>query len=180
MHQDTIPDDFPVPVLGVAAQSGTGKTTLLEKLIPELVSRGVRLATIKRSHHDFAIDTPGKDSYRHREAGACQVVLASPYRSVYIAEGDGKTEPTLVEQLAMLNIENLDLTLVEGYRNAAIPKIEIHRAELERPLLSDTDKHIIAIVSNTAFTEMTPLPVLPLDDISAITDFVQQFSQQHR
>ena len=112
---------FPIPVLGIAAQSGTGKTTLIERLLPALVSRGLRVGTIKRSHHAFEIDRPGKDSDRMRRAGARQVLVASAYRSALITEGDGVTEPQLPRLLAQLDPAALDLVLVEGFRHDAIP-----------------------------------------------------------
>ena len=105
---------FPVPLLGFAAYSGTGKTTLLTRLIPLLKARGLRCAAIKHSHHDFDIDVPGKDSHRMREAGAEQVVLASPHRTFWVGEGDGHTEPGLAELVDRLDLARLDLVLVEG------------------------------------------------------------------
>ena len=109
--------DFPVPVLGLAARSGTGMTTLLERLIPALRAAGVRVAVIKHSHHDIELDRPGKDSHRLREAGADQIMLASPYRSFWVGEGDGETLPPLPELLDRLDVGCIDLVLLEGYHH---------------------------------------------------------------
>ena len=166
------PSEFSIPVLGFAAFSGSGKTTLLEKLIPILRRRGIRLALVKHSHHDFEMDRPGKDSDRLRRAGAGQVLLASKYRTAWIREGDGETEPDLGELLQHLDTRELDLVLVEGFREAPIAKIEIHRPSLEKPLLCTGDSHIIALAADEAPRQELPVPVLMLDDTESIADFV--------
>ena len=112
------------PVLGFAAYSGTGKTTLLARLIPLLKQRGLRIGLIKHSHHNFDIDQPGKDSYRLRAAGASPVLLVSKYRRAVISELDGEQEPLLHEQLQYLGQAQLDLILVEGFRHEHFPKID--------------------------------------------------------
>ncbi len=162
--------DFPLPVLGVAARSGTGKTTLLTKLIPLLRDAGVRVAVIKHSHHDVELDRPGKDSHRLREAGADQVMLASPYRSFWVGEGDGHTLPPLPELLARLDTSRIELVLLEGYRHLAHARIEVYRADCGHSPLALRDPHVIAVAADEALD--LPLPVLPLDDPAAVRDFI--------
>lgn len=168
--------DYPVPVLGFAAYSGSGKTTLLEKLIPLLRQAGIRIALVKHSHHDFEVDKPGKDSHRLRQAGADQVLLASQYRTAWIREGDGTTEPDLFELLSRLDPALQDLVLVEGFRHEAIPKIEIHRPALGAPMLCKTDADIIAIACDeTPVEDHQGLPLLPLNDPARIAEFVSKW-----
>ena len=167
-----IPSELSIPVLGFAAFSGSGKTTLLEKLIPLLREHGLRLALVKHSHHDFEMDRPGKDSDRLRRAGAGQVLLASKYRTAWIREGDGETEPDLGELLQRLDTRGLDLVLVEGFREAPIAKMEIHRPSLEKPLLCLGDSHIIAVAADEPPRQNLPVPVLMLDDTESIADFI--------
>ncbi|WP_456379005.1 molybdopterin-guanine dinucleotide biosynthesis protein B [Thiolapillus sp.] len=164
--------DFPLPVLGFAAFSGSGKTTLLEQLIPRLRCSGVQLALIKHSHHDFEMDKPGKDSDRLRKAGANQILLASKYRSAWIREGDGETEPDLAELLARLDTKGLDLVLVEGFRDEPIPKIEIHRPSLGKPLLCREDGEVIAVAVDRHPDQEVPVPLLALNQPGEISDFV--------
>ncbi len=164
--------DYPVPVLGFAAFSGTGKTSLLEQVIPLLKAAGIRLALVKHSHHDFEMDKPGKDSYRLRKAGAEQMLLASKYRTAWIKEGDGETEPDLFELLRTLNTSKLDLVLVEGFRHQAFPKIEIHRPVLGKPLLCAEDEDIIALVSDEPVAYECTLPRLPINEPQAVADFI--------
>ncbi len=167
-----IPSELSIPVLGFAAFSGSGKTTLLEKLIPLLRKHGLRLALVKHSHHDFEMDRPGKDSDRLRRAGAGQVLLASKYRTAWIREGDGQTEPDLGELLQRLDTGQVDLVLVEGFREEPIAKIEIHRPSLEKPLLCLRDSHIIALAADEQPRQDVPVPVLMLDDSESIADFI--------
>lgn len=167
--------DYSVPVLGFAAFSGTGKTTLLEQVIPLLKDAGVQLALVKHSHHDFEIDKPGKDSDRLRKAGAGQVLLASKYRTAWVMEGDGETEPDLFTALLRLNTTNLDLVLVEGFRHQAFPKIEIHRPVLGKPLLCMQDENIIAVVCDGPMAQATALPRLPLNEPRVVADFILQW-----
>ena len=167
-----IASDFPLPVLGFAAFSGSGKTSLLEKLIPVLRQQGLKLALIKHSHHDFEMDRPGKDSDRLRRAGAGQILLASRYRTAWIREGDGVTEPDLQELLGRLDVRGLDLVLVEGFRDEPIAKIEIHRPSLGKPLLCREDSHIVALAVDEAPHQEVAVPVLALNDPASIADFV--------
>lgn len=164
--------NFAIPVLGVVAYSGTGKTTLLERLIPCLTRQGVRVAAVKHSHHDFEIDKKGKDSDRLRHAGAGQVVLASQYRTALIIEEDRQTEPDLKQQLERLDHEKLDLVLVEGFRQFDIPKLEIHRPSLAKPLLCNTDSNVIALACDEIPAVEISIPVLPLNDEQEICTYI--------
>jgi molybdopterin-guanine dinucleotide biosynthesis protein B len=159
-------------MLGFVAASGTGKTTLLTRLIPALRARDIRCAAIKHSHHDFDIDVPGKDSYRLREAGAQQVLLASPYRIFSVEQGDGQTEPRLVDLLARLDLSVIDLVLVEGFREERLPKIEVHRPARGMPLLCLQDADIIAVASDADPTRPLPVPTLPLNAPADVAGFI--------
>jgi molybdopterin-guanine dinucleotide biosynthesis protein MobB len=140
---------FPLPLLGFCAYSGTGKTTLLTKLLPLLKREGLRVGMVKHAHHRFDIDHPGKDSYELRKAGAEQMLVASRRRMALVMEtGDQQAEPHLEDALGMLALEHLDLVLVEGFKQAAIAKIELHRPSLGKPLMYPEDRHIIAIASD--------------------------------
>lgn len=162
-------------VLGFAAYSGTGKTSVLTQLLPLLKQQGLKVAVIKHSHHDVEIDQPGKDSYRLRMAGATPVLLASPYRQILIAERDPQQPVSLADQLNILSTYELDLVLVEGFRHEAFSKIELHRPSLGKALLYPDDPNIIAIASDTRLTVPTHLPVLDLNDINAITAFILDY-----
>ncbi|MEO1888531.1 MAG: molybdopterin-guanine dinucleotide biosynthesis protein B [Cycloclasticus sp.] len=162
-------DSLSAPVLGFAANSGTGKTTLLSRLIPILNERGIKVGLIKHSHHDFDIDQPGKDSYRLRKAGASPVVLVSSHRRAVITELSS-TEPTLAEQLYCFPVGSVNLIIVEGFKHEEFPKIELHRAELKSPLLHPHDDAIIAIASDSHL--QTSLPLLDLNNPAQIADFV--------
>lgn len=164
-------------VLGFAAYSGTGKTSLLTQLLPLLKQQGIKVAVVKHSHHDVEIDQPAKDSYRLRQAGATPVVLASPYRQILIAEHDPLIPVSLAEQLKVLSVYDLDLVLVEGFRHEAFPKIELHRPSLGKPLLYPNDPHIFAIASDTDLSVPTDLPLLNLNDIQAIVAFILDYYQ---
>ena len=155
-------------VFGFAGYSGSGKTTLIEKLIPRFVADGLRVSLIKHAHHDFDVDRPGKDSYRHRHAGASEVLLTAAKRWVLMHELRGEAEPDLPEQLARLS--PVDLVLVEGFKRQAIPKLEVHRTETHKPLLFPHDENIVAVATDAALE--TTLPRFDLDDVDAISDFV--------
>ncbi len=168
------------PLLGFAAYSGTGKTTLLTQLIPLLLQQGVKAGVIKHSHHDFDIDHPGKDSYQLRAAGASPVMIASPYRRALITEFRPQGEIGLQEHLAAFPTEGLDLILVEGFRHEAFAKIELHRASLQKPLLYPHDSNIIAIASDTFLETPTHLTRLDLNHPQQIADFIiHQFLSSH-
>jgi len=162
----------PVPVLGFAAWSGTGKTTLLKKLIPTLRARGLRLGVIKHAHHSFDVDTPGKDSFELRHAGAERVLVGSRARWALMVETEANTEPTLATLLANMPDDDLDLIVVEGFKHERFTKIELHRAALGRPLLYPDDPSIVAIVSDTPLETTPPIPRLDLADLDALADFV--------
>ena len=166
--------EYSVPILGMIAWSGTGKTTLLSQLIPILKSGGLNMALIKHAHHQFDIDTPGKDSYRLREAGADQVVIASRKRVVTIRETPEKTqEPQLEDILKNMSFDGLDLVLVEGFKMADIPKIELHRHALARPYLYPKDKNIIAIAQDTpAIDPPKSITSLDLNRPGHIADYI--------
>ena len=162
---------FKKPVLGFAAYSGTGKTTLLIKLLPLLKEKGLRVAMIKHAHHDFDIDTPGKDSYELRKAGADQVLIASNYRRALITETPEANEPVLEDLIEGLNLDDVDLVLVEGYRHLSFPKIELHRPSTGKPLIYLDDNAIIAVASDAAIVA-NELPVLDLNKPHEIVDFI--------
>lgn len=155
-------------ILGLAGFSGSGKTTLLEKLIPILVARGLRIAVVKHAHHDFDIDQPGKDSYRQRKAGASEVLTISARRWAVIHELKNETEPTLQECCARMS--PCDLVLVEGYKYADIPKLEVHRSSVHHQYLFPNDARIIAVVTDIR-TEL-PLPVFDLNAPQTIATFI--------
>lgn len=157
-------------LFGLAGWSGSGKTTLAEQLIAELTAQGLKLATIKHAHHEFDADTPGKDSWRHRQAGAHQVLVSSAVRSAHFSEHQ-HTEPSLTELLARL--QPCDLILIEGFKHEPIPKLEIYRSETDKPHLYLDDTHIIAVASDIQLPDC-PLPVLDLNDISAIAAFMRK------
>lgn len=167
------------PILGFAAFSGTGKTTLLTQLIPLLMTRGLRVGLIKYSHHDFEIDYPQKDSHRLRMAGASPVMLVSPYRQVIIEEFQPLREIELRRQIEAFPCQNIDLLLVEGFRDQAFPKIELYRPCLGKPLLYPNDLNIIAIASDQPLTTPARLPQLDLNQPEAIADFIIEFYQQN-
>jgi molybdopterin-guanine dinucleotide biosynthesis protein B len=133
-------------VLGVVGWSGSGKTTLLEWMVARLAERGLRVNVIKHSHHDIVLEPPHKDSARLRTAGAAEVMIASPYRYAIMRELRGAGEPSLAEHLARL--APADLTLVEGYKWEAIPKLEVHRPSLGQPAMYLDDPHVVAVASD--------------------------------
>ncbi|WP_370263051.1 molybdopterin-guanine dinucleotide biosynthesis protein B [Limnobacter sp.] len=156
-------------VFGFAGFSGVGKTTLIEQLLPLLISRGVRVSVIKHAHHDFDIDRPGKDSYRHREAGAYEVLITANKRWVLMHELRDEEEPTLEEQMTRLS--PCDLVIVEGFKRSNIPKIEIWREANKKPMLHPQDPNIIAVACDTPL-DCGALPCLPLNDPPAIAQFI--------
>ena len=153
---------------GFAGWSGSGKTTLIEKLIPLLAKRGLRVSLIKHAHHTFDVDVPGKDSYRHRHAGANEVLVTSSRRWVLMHELRGAAEPSFDEQVRHLS--PCDVLFVEGFKFAPIPKLEVWRAETGEPLLHPKDPHIVAVASDAKVE--TKLPLLNLNDHTAIEAFI--------
>ncbi len=168
------PDKRGAPILGFAAYSGTGKTTLLTQLIPLLREHGIRIAMIKHAHHNFDIDQPGKDSYELRKAGAGQMLITSSRRWALMVERETPEDPVLAEMIARLDLKAVDLVLVEGFKHEAFPKIELHRPSLGKPLLFPEDPDILAVASDTPGQIDTALPVLDLNDPTAIAAFIHQ------
>jgi molybdopterin-guanine dinucleotide biosynthesis protein B len=158
-------------VLGLAGWSGAGKTTLLAALIPELVRRGVTVSTMKHAHHAFDVDQPGKDSYVHREAGATEVMVASANRWALMHEHRGAPEPDSRE--LMKHMSAVDLLLIEGFKRETHDKLEIYREANGKSLLASEDPHVVAILTDGPVPK-TELPVLDLNDIGAIADFVMR------
>ncbi len=161
-----------VPILGFAAFSGTGKTTLLTQLIPVLKARGLRIGLIKHSHHNIQIDQPGKDSFRLREAGASPVMLVSSHRRAVITEFAEAHEPDLNEELLAFDQSELDLILVEGFKQACFPKIELHRPALGKPLLYPSDSEIIAVASDETISLPESITRLDINQPVAIAAFI--------
>src|SRR5690606_9069240 len=151
--------------------SGSGKTTLIEGLIPDFIARGLRVSLVKHAHHRFDVDQPGKDSWRHRQAGAIEVMLTSSHRWALMHELRGAPEPTLADQLARLS--PCDLVLVEGFKHAPIPKLEIFRPVLGHPPLHPADSSVVAVASDEALR--IGLPVLDLNHHAAIADFILRY-----
>lgn len=173
--QQPLATKSPIPMLGFSAFSGTGKTTLLTKLLPELNKRRLRVAVIKHAHHNFDIDKPGKDSYVIREAGAQQMLIASSKMMALMEKHNSDNDPILSALLPRLDMAKLDLILVEGFKHEAIPKIELHRPSLGKPLLFRDDPHIMAIASDETLTDTAQLDTLDINDISAMADYINHF-----
>jgi len=165
---------YKVPVLGFSAFSGTGKTTLLVKLIPLLKKQGIRVSLIKHAHHDFDIDIPGKDSYELRKAGADQVLVASSKRRALIKEVSGEHGPELDELIKELDLSNTDLVLVEGFRHVPFPKIELHRRSLNNSLIFPQDANIIAVASDEVI-DTGRLPRLDINQPEEIVGFIEDW-----
>jgi molybdopterin-guanine dinucleotide biosynthesis protein B len=155
-------------VIGLAGWSGAGKTTLLTRLIPHFIGQGLRVSVIKHAHHQFDVDVPGKDSWRHREAGAAEVLVASEKRWALMHELRGASEPRLPDLLERLSA--VDLVVVEGFKREPHRKIEVHRAANGKPLLFPDDPGIVGIATDTAVE--TRLPAVHLDDIPAVAALV--------
>ena len=158
-------------VIGIAGYSGSGKTTLIEKLIPVLVREGLRVSLIKHAHHEFDVDMPGKDSYRHRHAGCVEVLVSSSNRWALMHELRGAAEPSLNEQLK--HFSRCDLVIVEGYKNEPIPKIEVHRRAGHTPLLFPEDANVVAVATDELLD--TQLPQLDVDDAEDVARFLLQY-----
>ncbi len=172
MNSDT--HEHSIPLLGFAAWSGAGKTTLLTRLLPVLRTRGLEVAMIKHAHHHFDVDKPGKDSYELRQAGAGQVLIASSRRFALMVENPPgeEADPVLSELVGRIDPRRADLILVEGFKREPIPKIEIHRPALGKPLLCTEDPHIIAVATDRPDAVPDGLRTLPLDDVCLIAAFI--------
>jgi len=160
------------PVIGFAAYSGTGKTTLLKEIIPLLRGRGIRVGVIKHAHHSFDIDTPGKDSYELRVAGASQTLIASKQREALVVEKQTESEAQLNQLLEKLDQDSLDMILVEGFKDEAFAKIELYREGVGKPPFYPGDADIIAIATDCELPVATHLPVLNINAADQIVDFL--------
>ena len=163
-------------VIGVcAANSGSGKTTLIEKLIPQLIKKGLVVSVIKHAHHKFDIDTPGKDSFRVREAGASQTLIFNDHRSALITE-NVKNTFNIEEVITQMSLD-ADIILIEGLKSMPYPKIEVHRKEISNEILYKKDSHIIAIVSDLLLD--VKIPSFDLNDIPSIVNFIVQYRNSY-
>jgi len=158
-------------VFGVTGWKNAGKTGLMERLVAEINGRGHSVSTLKHAHHTFDVDYPGKDSHRHRLAGASQVLLASTERWALMNEHRGAEEPSLSELLAKL--EPVDVVLIEGWKRDSHPKVEAWRAETGNPLIAPNDPTILAVASDTSFE--IDRPMFDLDDTAAIANFILDY-----
>ena len=156
-------------IFGLAGWSGSGKTTLMVKLLPELTGQGLSVSTIKHAHHGFDVDQPGKDSFAHRAAGASEVMVSSASRWALMHELRGAPEPT-VEDL-IRHMTPVDLLIVEGFKSHAHDKLEVHRASLGKPLLAESDPHVVAVASDRPLAGLK-VPVLDINDASAVAAFI--------
>ena len=164
-------------VFGFAGWSGSGKTTLIERVISHLAGSGVRVSLIKHAHHEFDVDQPGKDSYRHRLAGASEVLVSSAHRWALMHELRGAPELTLNQAIAQLS--PCDLVLVEGFKRGSIPKLEVWRAEVGKAMLFPGDPNIVALATDDPLPSDVREPRLSrfgLEDVGSIADFVMHHS----
>jgi molybdopterin-guanine dinucleotide biosynthesis protein MobB len=163
-----------IPIVGFSAYSGTGKTTLLRKVIPQLKAKGLRVAVIKHAHHHFDLDQPGKDSYELRKAGASHTIICTTTRMAAITEfASPDEEPSLEQIVDGLDIEKFDILLVEGYKHLAFfSKIELHRAAVGKPYLYPDDSTIVALACDEEPAQPPGIPVLDINNPSAIADFI--------
>jgi molybdopterin-guanine dinucleotide biosynthesis protein B len=159
-------------MFGFAGYSGAGKTTLIENLIPRFTARGLRVSMIKHTHHNFDLDKSGKDSFRHREAGATEVMLVCDQRWVLMHELRGDAEPSFDQQVA--NMTDCDLLLVEGYKATPIPKLEVHRPANGKPFIYPENDSVVAVVTPVRgdLPADCPLSWLDLNDHDAIASFI--------
>lgn len=164
-----------IPILGLAAVSGTGKTTLLVQILEIFRARGQRVGVVKHAHHSFDTDKPGKDSYEMRKAGARQILVGSRQRWALVTETDGDAEPQLDDMLRRLDQSTLDFILIEGFKAEPFPKIEIHRPRLGHPLLHPTDPTIIAVATDEPPKVKTHLPLLDLNRPDLIAAFILEY-----
>ncbi len=164
------------PLLGFAAFSGTGKTTLLSKILPILKSQGIRVGVLKHAHHDFDIDHPGKDSHTLRHAGASQMLIASAKRWALMTEtAENNQAPDLNQMLSHLDQSHLDIILVEGFKGESFPKIELHRRLLKKPFLHSSDKDIIAIATDEEISTDNNIQQLDINNENQIINFILNY-----
>ena len=157
-------------IFGIIGRSGSGKTTVITKLIPEITARGYKVSTIKHTHHAFDVDKPGKDSYSHRLAGATEVLVGSAKKWALIHEKKKDNEEDNINTLVS-RMEKVDLVLVEGFKNLNHSKMEIFRKDLKKPTLFDNDNSIVALISNSEIPE-AGIPRFTPSDIKGIADFI--------
>lgn len=169
-----------IPLLGFAAFSGTGKTTLLVQLIPLLRDAGIRIGMIKHAHHKFDVDKPGKDSYELRKAGASQMLITSSMRWALMTEKESEQDPLLAEMIAKLDQDLLDIILVEGFKHEYFPKIELRRKELDKPLLHPQDDSIIALATDETPAPQPAIPLLDINNPQQIADFIINHFSLHK
>ena len=165
-----------IPVLAIAAWSGTGKTTLLKVIIPALCARGVRPGLIKHTHHNMDIDTPGKDSYELRKAGAAQTIVASSQRWALMTETPDEEQIELTYLISRMDHSTLDLVLVEGFKHEPVAKILLFRSDTGHDINELTlDEHVIAVASDIPLS--LQVPVLDINDAEGVVDFILQWKQ---
>jgi molybdopterin-guanine dinucleotide biosynthesis protein B len=164
-------------IFGLAGWSGSGKTTLMTALIPEFVARGITVSTIKHAHHAFDVDQPGKDSWRHRQAGASEVMVVSERRWALMHELRGAPEPGLDELVPRMT--PVDLLLVEGFKHHPHPKVEVYRPALGKPPLHPEDPYVVAVASDEELPGLA-LPLLSLSDPAAIAEFILRHNGRAR
>ncbi|MEH6469789.1 MAG: molybdopterin-guanine dinucleotide biosynthesis protein MobB [Halopseudomonas sp.] len=170
----------PLPLIGVAAYSGTGKTTLLTQVIPMLMAQGIRVGVIKHAHHRFDVDTPGKDSYELRKAGAGQMLIGSRNRWALMTETpEEQDDPDLNYLIEQLDHARLDLIIVEGFKQLPFPKIELHRPSTGNPLLFPNDPHILAVAHDAPLPVETQLPVLDINNPQQVADFIVSYYRRN-
>jgi molybdopterin-guanine dinucleotide biosynthesis adapter protein len=162
-------DESSMKIFGLAGWSGSGKTTLVTRLLPALTGRGLTVSTVKHAHHGFDVDQPGKDSWEHRQAGAHEVMVSSANRWALMHEHRGAPESALETLLS--HMSPVDLVIVEGFKTHPHPKLEIYRPSLDKRLLCCDDSAIVAVASDSQVPDL-PVPLLGLDDIAAIADFI--------
>lgn len=160
-------------IFGLAGWSGSGKTALMVRLLPEIVGRGHSVSTIKHAHHSFEIDTPGKDSYQHRGAGATEVMITGGMRWALMHENRDAGEPVIEDLLR--HMTPVDLVMVEGFKSYDHPKLEVHRPATGKPLICREDRRIVAVASDETISGLA-VPVLDLNDTAAIADFILDYS----
>lgn len=160
-------------IFGFAGWSGSGKTTLVKAVIPALISQGLKVSTIKHTHHNFDIDKPGKDSFEHRSAGAHEVVITGAARWALLHENRGEPEPDIEAMLARMS--PVDLVLIEGFKSYSHPKMEVYRPDVGKPMLCIDDPSIVAVASTIPLD--VNVPEIDLNDIDAVADFVIEFCE---
>jgi molybdopterin-guanine dinucleotide biosynthesis protein B len=156
-------------IFGIAGWSGSGKTSLMVRLLPELIAMGLRVSTMKHAHHAFDVDQSGKDSYNHREAGASEVMITSANRWALMHENRGDAEPSIDELVR--HMTPVDLLLIEGFKRSPHPKLEVFRRATGKPLLALEDGHVVAVASDEPVPEVS-IPVLDLNRPDVIARFV--------